>query len=283
MHQHCTHHRFLTPVALCPSPPPGNLLRSLGDASPFPSTHLNPFPLSPFFQTKSNPLFLGPPGRFWGPAYLHQRQVLHQDFFPPDRDIFLVLGRRCTKIYASEVGREKKICVNLRTQFLLHGPGALVLGEGRGVHLPLSLQKQFITQDPPPQNQAPFVFVFYYPPTIRLDAKDPVFSSVNKQVSEHSPPLVPEERKVFVGMLKKSHTEDDVRKVFKPYGKILECTILRGPDGESKGCAFVKFGSHSEAQAAIGALHGSQTMPIIIISIAFNEERNESRGQEYQL
>lgn len=28
------------------------------------------------------------------------------------------------------------------------------------------------------------------------------------------------------------------------------------------GCAFVKFGSHSEAQAAIGALHGSQTMPV---------------------
>lgn len=29
--------------------------------------------------------------------------------------------------------------------------------------------------------------------------------------------------------------EDDVRKIFEPYGSIEECTILRGPNGESKG------------------------------------------------
>ncbi|KAH9367621.1 hypothetical protein HPB48_009992 [Haemaphysalis longicornis] len=28
-----------------------------------------------------------------------------------------------------------------------------------------------------------------------------------------------------------------------------------------RGCAFVKFSTHTEAQAAINALHGSQTMP----------------------
>lgn len=28
------------------------------------------------------------------------------------------------------------------------------------------------------------------------------------------------------------------------------------------GCAFVKFSSHQEAQAAINSLHGSQTMPV---------------------
>ena len=27
-------------------------------------------------------------------------------------------------------------------------------------------------------------------------------------------------------------------------------------------CAFVKYSSHAEAQAAINALHGSQTMPV---------------------
>uniref|UniRef100_A0A8C8ZDH8 RRM domain-containing protein n=1 Tax=Prolemur simus TaxID=1328070 RepID=A0A8C8ZDH8_PROSS len=70
------------------------------------------------------------------------------------------------------------------------------------------------------------------------------------------------DRKLFVGMLNKQQSEEDVLRLFQPFGVIDERP--RPPPGSSApaaGCAFVKFSSHTEAQAAIHALHGSQTMP----------------------
>ncbi|XP_022710010.1 CUGBP Elav-like family member 3 [Varroa jacobsoni] len=65
------------------------------------------------------------------------------------------------------------------------------------------------------------------------------------------------------------------------YGAIEECTILRGPDGHSKGCAFVKFSSHSEAARAIQGLHGSQTMPgassSLVVKFADTERERQMR------
>ncbi|VDN29619.1 unnamed protein product [Gongylonema pulchrum] len=43
------------------------------------------------------------------------------------------------------------------------------------------------------------------------------------------------ERKLFVGMLNKKLTEDDVRAMFASFGHIEDCTVLKDAEGKSRG------------------------------------------------
>lgn len=74
--------------------------------------------------------------------------------------------------------------------------------------------------------------------------------------------VLEELRKVFVGMLSKTVQEEEVRSMFEEHGSVEEVTVLRDKDGNSKGCAFIKFGTRQQAQAAINKMHGSQIMMV---------------------
>ncbi len=52
-------------------------------------------------------------------------------------------------------------------------------------------------------------------------------------------------------MLSKKYNENDVRQLFSGHGTIEECTVLRDPNCQSKGCAFVTYSTKQSAKEAI--------------------------------
>lgn len=88
-------------------------------------------------------------------------------------------------------------------------------------------------------------------------------------------------------MLSKKLSENDVRSMFGSHGQIEECTVLRDPSGNSKGCAFVTFGSKQSAVSAIKSLHHSQTMdgcsaPLVVKFADTQKEKDQKRLQQMQ-
>ena len=64
------------------------------------------------------------------------------------------------------------------------------------------------------------------------------------------------EHKLYVCMLSRQSTEQEVRALFEPYGALTEVFIIRSREGnQSKGAAFVKYSSREDAQRAVDAIH----------------------------
>jgi len=90
------------------------------------------------------------------------------------------------------------------------------------------------------------------------------------------------ERKLFVGMISKTLTDEQLHSMFSPYGAVEEVAILQ-QNGVSKGCAFVKMDSRANAQRAIDGIHGRITMegcrsPIVVKYADTDKEKMQKRG-----
>ncbi|XP_076348690.1 CUGBP Elav-like family member 2 isoform X7 [Tachypleus tridentatus] len=93
------------------------------------------------------------------------------------------------------------------------------------------------------------------------------------------------ERKLFIGMLSKKFNENDVRRMFSPFGFIEECTVLRDVNGQSKGCGFVTYASRQFAINAIKGMNHCQTMegcssPLVVKFADTQKEKDQKRKQQ---
>ncbi|XP_062501900.1 CUGBP Elav-like family member 3-B isoform X2 [Corticium candelabrum] len=94
-----------------------------------------------------------------------------------------------------------------------------------------------------------------------------------------------EGRKLFIGMLPKAYSGEDVRQMFDKFGDIEEVNVLHDTAGISRGCAFVKYSSRPECEAAIQEMNGTQTLPgalsCLVVKYADSEkERSQRRMQK---
>uniref|UniRef100_A0A8C5H5Q0 RRM domain-containing protein n=1 Tax=Gouania willdenowi TaxID=441366 RepID=A0A8C5H5Q0_GOUWI len=147
----------------------------------------------------------------------------------------------------------------------------------------------------PPQSKG-CCFITYYTRKAALEAQNALHNMKILPGMHHPVQMKPadseknnavEDRKLFIGMISKKCNENDIRLMFSPYGQIEECRILRGPDGLSRGCAFVTFTARQMAHSAIKSMHQSQTMEgcssPIVVKFADTQKDKEQKRMAQQL
>ncbi|XP_050442915.1 CUGBP Elav-like family member 1 isoform X6 [Adelges cooleyi] len=136
-------------------------------------------------------------------------------------------------------------------------------------------------------------FVTYFTRKAALDAQNALHNIKTLPGMHHPIQMKPadsenrSERKLFIGMLSKKISEPDIRLMFEPFGPIEECSVLRDPNGVSKGCAFVTYTTKQNAIAAIKGMHHSQTMegctcPLVVKFADTQKEKDQKRMQQMQ-
>jgi len=88
-------------------------------------------------------------------------------------------------------------------------------------------------------------------------------------------------RKLYVGGLSFSTTEDQIREEFAKFGAVQSVTVIRDRDSDrSRGFGFVEMSSDSEADEAIKALNGT-TLDGRQITVNYAKERSDRGGSRY--
>eukprot|EP01059_Diplonema_ambulator_P004735 TRINITY_DN14467_c0_g2_i1.p1 TRINITY_DN14467_c0_g2~~TRINITY_DN14467_c0_g2_i1.p1 ORF type:complete len:436 (+),score=116.70 TRINITY_DN14467_c0_g2_i1:479-1786(+) len=89
--------------------------------------------------------------------------------------------------------------------------------------------------------------------------------------------------KLFVGQVPYAANEEDLKRLFGPFGDLTEVALVR-KGGQSKGCGFVRFGDRRHAEQAIEALNGTHTMvgghSPLTVRFADSEEEKRKRRED---
>ena len=86
-------------------------------------------------------------------------------------------------------------------------------------------------------------------------------------------------KKLYVGNLAYSMTEDDVREAFSKIGEVLSAKIITdGESGRSKGFGFVEMASDEDGAKAISALNGTSVLDRTITVSEARPQKERSRS-----
>lgn len=86
-------------------------------------------------------------------------------------------------------------------------------------------------------------------------------------------------RKLFVGNLPYSVTEQQLTEMFAQYGELVEVKLVINKfDGRSRGIGFVEFATEEEATAAIEATNGMEIEGrALVVNVARPQQPRENR------